>query len=36
MRDRRILAGTGYFTPERRNTTALGAVWITSLIVWMR
>jgi hypothetical protein len=28
MRNRRILAGAGYFTPERRNTTMMGAVWI--------
>jgi hypothetical protein len=28
MRNRRILAGAGYFTPERRNTTVAGAVWI--------
>jgi hypothetical protein len=28
MRNRRTLAGAGYFTPERRNTTVLGAVWI--------
>jgi hypothetical protein len=28
MRNRRILAGAGYFTPERRNTTVVGAVWI--------
>jgi hypothetical protein len=27
-RNRRILAGAGYFTPERRYTTAVGAVWI--------
>jgi hypothetical protein len=28
MRNRRILAGAGYFTPEQRNTTVVGAVWI--------
>jgi hypothetical protein len=28
MRNRRNLAGAGYFTPERRNTTVAGAVWI--------
>lgn len=26
--NRHILAGAGYFTPERRNTTVAGAVWI--------